>query len=337
MTKGKLLSRWPKKALNVRDKKFRNRLSIFTVCVLIAVFLWLVIKLSDSYYSEVEYPVGFDNQTRDRILSGYSDSTLHVRIYAKGFKLLNLKWFNAADDIEFNLNHLSMNPYEGTGPYNFYLLSDELLKDVNKKLEEVSSVRDIFPDTIFLMMDEKGRRKVPVQPVIDVSYKSQFEPYQDPKPKPDSIWISGPVSLINDLEYIRTETYQAKNVDDDISEELNLIIPDMIQPSIQKINLKVDVEEFTETSVSIKVDTRLAAESKMEVKTFPDEVEVSFWVALKDYQKITPGQFTALADISKTDIQEEEKVLVRITRHPSHVKNIRVKPRYVEYIIRDHE
>ncbi|MCF8331024.1 MAG: YbbR-like domain-containing protein [Bacteroidales bacterium] len=337
MTKGKLFSHWPQKALKIRDKKFRSRLSIFAVCVLIAMFLWIVIKLSDSYYTEVEYPVSFDNQTSDRILSAYSDSTLQVGIHAKGFKLLNLKWFNAADKIEFNLNHLSMKPYISSGHYNFYLLTDEMLKDVNKKLEKVSKVRDIIPDTIFLMMDEKGKRKVPVQLVTEVSYKSQFEPYREPEPQPDSIWVTGPKSLVEDIDYIRTETYRANDVDDDISEVLKLIIPDMIQADKQKTTLNINVEEYTEISVNIKVDARMPAGRNLEAKTFPNKVEVSFWVALKDYQKITPGQFTALIDLRKSEIQEEEKALVRITRFPSYVKNIRVKPRYVEYIIRDHE
>ncbi|MGM0613297.1 MAG: CdaR family protein [Bacteroidota bacterium] len=338
MNKGKILPKIPVNFRKSYEKKLRQRLTVFAVCFLIALFLWLVIKLSNAYVSEVEYSVKYQNNTSDKILAEASDSTIHIKVKSSGFKLLDLKWFSSLQKINIGIDHTIMTPYYSEGQYNYYILPDNSVSKIERQLEEITKIEDVRPDTIYLWMDEKSSRKVVVNPNLNIDYKSQYQPYNDIFFEPDSIRVSGPSGIIDTLSEIKTEPFIAEDVDDDISDKLKLDLPDKIEARQKTISLNIDVEEFTETSLEVPVDVNIEEGSSRSIKTFPNEVEITFWVALKDYQKISSGQFAATVDLKKVDtFASDDKVKVSVSRFPSYVKNLRVSPRYVEYIIQNNE
>ena len=338
MTKGKILPKLPVNFRKSYEKRFRQRLTVFAVCFLIALFLWLVIKLSNTYVSEVEYSLSYQNNTSDKILVDASDSTIFIKVKSSGFKLLDLKWFSSLQMVNIGVDHTLMKPYNSKSHHNFYILPDNSIEKFERQLDELSRIEDIRPDTIFLWMDEKSSRKVAVKPNLNISYKPQFQPYDDIICEPDSIRVSGPGKIIDTLTEIRTEPFIAEDIDNDISAKLSLQLPDKIETNQKTVSLNIDVEEFTETSVEVPVIADLEDESGRSIKTFPKQVKITFWVALKDYQKISSGQFAAKIDpATMNTFASDDKVKVKVSRFPSYVKNLRVSPRYIEYIIQNND
>lgn len=333
MNSGKLLSRLPQRIRKVRERKLRERLTVFSVCVLIAVFLWVIIKLSGFYFDKITYPVSFQNQTNDKILAGYSDSTVQLRVNAKGFKLLNVRWFASKDPVPVNVSHMNLTPLEEPAQFNYYILSKELTEKFKSKIEAFQEVTDVDPDTIYFLLDKKKSRKLPVNPQLNINYKEQYQAYETVQISPDSVMVSGPAIMIDTMKAVRTRPFEKTNVDEDIHAELKLIQHPPLNLDYDKVNLNIDVEEFTEATVEIPVETKNAKSQNRKIKTFPKKVKVTFWVALKDYQKVTSAQFTACVNCQKLTINGDDKARVRITRFPSYVKNIRVTPQHVEYVI----
>lgn len=336
MESGNLLSKLPQRFRRFRERKIRERLTVFSVCVVIAAFLWLMIKLSDFYFDEISCPVSFQNLTNDKILAGYSDSSVTCRIETKGFKLLNLKWFQNWDLVNIDVSYDDLNSLDDNKKYNYFLLADNIQQELGSNFDESATIADIKPDTLFFWFDNKKSRKVPVQANLQIDYKSQFQPYKSIRLVPDSVVVEGPDEMIDTINSIRTQKFEATNVKEDIHEKLELPYDNPnLTLSSQEVRLDIDVEEFTESLVKIPVEAKNTGSLNKKIKTFPYKVEISFWVALKDYQKVTAAQFTASIDYQKVQADEGEKARVRITRFPSHVKNIRVNPRYVEYVIKD--
>ncbi|MCF8218961.1 MAG: hypothetical protein K9I29_09230 [Bacteroidales bacterium] len=338
MNKGKILPKLPVNFRKSYEKKLRQRLTVFAVCFLIALFLWLVIKLSNAYVSEVEYSLTYQNNTSDKILAEASDSTIFIKVKSSGFKLLDIKWFSSSHEVKMSVDHTFMTPYYSENQYNYYVLPDEAISKVERQLGEITKIEDIRPDTLYLWMDEKSSKRVVVKPQLNISYRSQFQPYSDIEIEPDSVRVSGPSGIIDTLTEIHTEAFQAEEVDDDISGQLKLILPDKTESKQNTVALNIDVEEFTETSLEVPVKANIVDGRGRSIKTFPKKVKISFWVALKDYQKISPGQFAASIDASTLDtFSTDDKVKVNASQFPSYVKNLRVTPRYVEYIIQTDE
>ncbi|MFO8086814.1 MAG: YbbR-like domain-containing protein [Bacteroidales bacterium] len=323
--------------VRVRDKKFRTRLSVFAICVLIAVFMWLVIKLSGNYFADVHYPIRFVNQTEGYLLTDYSDSVAIVRVNAKGFKLLNAKWFNASKTLELDINNLNTNPYTRSDNYNFYVLSNKVRGKVEDDLANIDAVVDIIPDTFFLFMDKKIRKKVPVRPKLNIRYDAQFEPYKSPSLKPDSIWIIGPQHIIESLNAVKTEELELSGVQNDVSASLKLRIPQDVEATAEKTQLTIDVEEFTERVIETPILPEADHGYQGNINTFPRKATVSFWVALKDYERVDPEQFEVIADLPDPDVQDVDQALLRITRFPAFVKKLQVSPSYVDFLIHTNE
>lgn len=337
MEKGKLLPKVPQRVRKFSEKKFRERFTVFSVCIFIAAFLWLVIKLSGTYMSAVDYPVEFHNRTSDKVLAGYSDSVLELQVRAKGFRLLNLKWFGVDGDVIVDVDHMQMNELKNNPRYNYYILTEDLKSTIASRIDDVNRVASVAPDTLYFWMDEKGNKKVEVAPRLDLSYEAQYQSYGKPELEPDTIQISGPRKLIDTISVIYTESFVAEDVDEDISTVLKLMVPDKVNAEHDRVQMNLDVEEFTEAIVEIPVETVNAQGTGRRIKTFPNRVIVTFWVALKDYQKISSAQFTACVDCEELQLDESDKVRVSITRFPSYVKNLRVSPRYVEYVIQNEQ
>jgi YbbR domain-containing protein len=335
MEKGKLLPKVPQRVRKFSEKKFRERFTVFSVCILIAAFLWLVIKLSGTYVSEVDYPIEFHNRTTDKVLAAYSDSVLELQVSAKGFRLLNLKWFGVDGDLIVDVDHMQMNKLENKSGYNYYMLTEDLKSTIASRINDVNRVVSVGPDTLYFWMDEKGKKQVEIAPRLDISYEAQYQSYGKPEIEPDTIQISGPKKLIDTINVIYTETFVAKDVDEDISAVMKLIVPEKVKAEHDKVQMNLDVEEFTEATVEIPVETVNVQATGRRIKTFPDRVKVTFWVALKDYQKVSSAQFTACVDCEELKLDENDKARVSITRFPSYVKNLRVSPRYVEYVIQN--
>ncbi|MFO8054093.1 MAG: YbbR-like domain-containing protein [Bacteroidales bacterium] len=316
------------------ERRLRKSLSVFSVCVLIAVFLWIVIKLSDSYSSEVKYHIHFRNQSSEVLIADISDSIVLLNVKAEGFKLLNIKWFSPLPELTIDIGQSDMEPLTGNSRYNYYILTEDLKSKIEGETFSLGELTEINPDTLYFLMDHKSTKKVAVKPMTDISFAPQYHFYQSIQVKPDSILISGAKPYLDTIEAIQTERFTASGVKEDISNQLSLKFPPGVESKTGKVNLKIEVEEYTEASVEVDVNTENKQNSDYILKTFPETVTITFWVALKDYQKVSSAQFSAAVDIESVDIGEDDKARVRVTRFPSYIKNLRINPRSVEYIIK---
>ena len=67
------------------------------------------------------------------------------------------------------------------------------------------------------------------------------------------------------------------------------------------------------------------------VRTFPKEVNVTYFVALSDYDKVVPQLFEAVVDYNESIGQE--KLNVKIVNSPDYIQSLRFNPKSVEFII----
>ncbi|HSG67354.1 MAG TPA: hypothetical protein VK994_01510, partial [Bacteroidales bacterium] len=82
-----------RKALDPRDKRFRNHLYIFLICCVISLFIWFLIKMSDEYVAEVSMPVKYDNIPSQKLLVR-ADNQINIKIRAKGGDIFSVKFLS---------------------------------------------------------------------------------------------------------------------------------------------------------------------------------------------------------------------------------------------------
>ena len=71
----------------------------------------------------------------------------------------------------------------------------------------------------------------------------------------------------------------------------------------------------------------------MPLRLFPDQVEVSCLVPLNDYHLVERSNFAAEVLASPSMLAAGKKLEVRLSRSPSNIRLLHIRPDHVEYII----
>jgi uncharacterized protein YpmB len=103
--------------------------------------------------------------------------------------------------------------------------------------------------------------------------------------------------------------------------------------SHKEVAVLVPVEKFTEKSLKIKISVDSLAE-RIQLQTFPKEVEAIFLVPLSKYHQLEAPLLEA--KVSVNEVKERLKKLpVELLGVPPYARLLRIEPNRVEYIIRE--
>jgi hypothetical protein len=319
-------------AFEKRDAKFRQRLSIFLICLVISVIIWFTIKLSDDYDKVLQMPVTFINLPKNKVLTYASDTVLQVEVLEKGSDLFRRIYIENISPVQISLRFLPV--YPKGGDYHGYITTSSLINDIEREQNLLGMIVSISPDTIYLSFEPERSRKLPVKASFELTFEKQYMRYGAVTFSPDCVTVRGPEKIINELDsvslgkirlgllnqnYMGEKTFQKDSINHSLS-----FYPGTVTYSIP-------VEKFTEAEMEVPV--KVINTNGLKIKTFPDKVRVFYTVALKDYPKVEPGMILVAADLSKVNVAKEDKLKVMPGHYPSFIHINKTDPEKVEFII----
>lgn len=319
-------------AFGKKDKKFRQRLSIFLVCLMISVIIWFTIKLSDEYDTVIQMPVTFTHLPKNKVLTFASDTVLQVEILDKGSDLFRMLYLEEISPIPISLRFLPVYPKGGV--YYGIIIPSLLINEIEREQNLLGKIVSVSPDTIYLSFEPEKSRKVPVRASFELSFEKQFMRAGAVTFSPDCVTVTGPEKMIERLDSAtlgeiklnqlnQNYTGEKKFPRDSSSQTLSFL------PGTVTYN--IPVEKFTEAEMEVPV--KIINANGLKIKTFPDKVKVFYNVALKDYPKVEPGMLLALADISNVNPSEDNKIKITLENYPSFIRINKIEPEKVEFII----
>jgi hypothetical protein len=121
-------------------------------------------------------------------------------------------------------------------------------------------------------------------------------------------------------------------IDEDLSAEVRIANPnpELLEISPDVVTVSLRVEKYTESSIEIPIDF---SSINVQVKTFPSIVKVNFQVARKDFTLVQPGQFHVVPEIEGVDIQNTDRLHLKLIRQPEIIRNPWIVPADIEYLI----
>ncbi len=241
----------------------RSGLAI-TICILIALFLWFTLTLRDVHTDTVEVPLRVDNIPADQALVEYPPATVRIQVRGEGFNLMRLR---------FNPPVLAVDGSQ-----------DEVdLTDVAADLGRDVQVENVSPRALTLRKEPLETQRVPVQLRASITTPSTFELLEPPTIQPDSITVAGARSIVEELAYWPTETYEHTNLRDTL--ETRVALSDTLRGLIRKdraaVTLRAVSVAFTEGTREIPV--RVTGVPSDVVTLDPSTVRLRYRVALDDY------------------------------------------------------
>lgn len=314
-----------------RNFKSDKRIFVFLIFVFIATIFWFLNQLEQEYETEVTLPIRYTNFPKDKILVNEMPKYFDIRVKGYGYKLLEYKISNKFLPFVIDLNTLPMRLYSQKDYVKFYSLTKNLSNKIEQQISSELQIISIQPDTLFFDFTERVSKKVPVVSKVNPIPASQYMIKGNILIKPDSITISGANPIIDTINQIYTKEVKIPDLTKNYKQNIAIDRYDNIDYSDEKVEISITVEKYTEGSLKVPLKVKNVPDSLV-LRTFPNEISVSYLVALSDYDKVLPQFFDAEVDYNDINLNQN-KIKVKVTNSPEYIRSLRFYPQAVEYLI----
>jgi YbbR domain-containing protein len=206
---------------------------------------------------------------------------------------------------------------------------------LSAQLKYKNQITAVSPERIVVKLNKLCRKKLPIVPSLDLSFAEQYMQCDRAVVSPDSVMVCGPKGIIDTLSCIRTEKFKAAGLKENTAVNLRLKLPARnisVKTAFFEAKVTIPVEKFTEKDIEVPLIVRNKPKN-MDVKTFPDKIKISCFVALKDFDRVLPDMFSGSVDFDDSQNGSVNMLNVRVDEYPQYVKITRFSPVRVEYII----
>ncbi len=286
-----------------------------------------MVKLSDNYTVAFQYQLHIVDVPKDRWLTETEAKPLRLMVNTTGFNLLKINY------LESNVRELDISlltvPYRKTSNDRYYILIENLFPVLASDLNVEESNLETSVTEINFVLEGQLSVDLPVILRQNIRFKEQFGGYGPAKIDPEFVKVYGSESVLDTMQAIYTEILTLKGIDESISENVQLSFnPKLVIPEFQEVKVDLTVERFTENALTIPVLKPLNSR----IKLFPENVQVFFQVAMKDFNLVNSNHFTISADTS--GIATRQKFLpVKLINSPENIRFSRIEPSQLEYLI----
>lgn len=249
----------------------KENIIVYSVSVILAFGLWLMVNLNRDYTYNIEIPI--ENPV---LPAGYAlikkplSSTL-ATVRGEGWGLITLK--DNPPVIRFALQ-------EKSGNQSINLLENirnEMVAHPNVELVKVE------PSLYTITLEERITKSIPVNNNVVVTFQPQHHFVSEPTISPDSIMISGAVSVLKNIEIWNTEPLTLSVVKDDIDIALSLeSAGDLIDLDRNVVRFRANVSEYTEGEIRVFVRTE-SAPKNVEIRYNPSVITIKYDVPIDEY------------------------------------------------------
>lgn len=312
----------------VRKEQEKEKLQQFSSVmffVTIAALFWLLIKLSAQYTVTESLTINMKDAPADLVILD-GNQKLKVTLSTTGFELLNY-YFKPASrrKVDISLEEVPLHKdSESTYSFSISYAKEKIANFLTIEPNEVS-----FDDNrIIIKMEQLDSIRVKVIPNLDLSYEKQYNRHGKIKINPDSVTIYGPKNILKNIDNIYTESVSLKNINSNINIDVPLHTEEMINANVKDVNIKVNVEKYTEAIANVKISNNF----NKKLRLFPDKVKIKYIVSLTDYNIIKDNSF--IVSVDTADISSANNFLpLYLIDYPSNTRITSIEPKEVEYII----
>lgn len=322
------LQNWPKVSKG-NKLQFRKRILLFSVFLLISVFIWLLNALSKNYTSVIEYPLVYTDFPDDRVFVGEMPEHLDLGINANGYALLRYKVFKKPVPISFKVSAFNLNRPDQDN-FRVHILTRDLRGQVSNQLPSELQLLEIEPDTLHFEFAMSVSRMVKIKPDFHFEVDKQFTIKDEIVLSPDSILVSGPDIIIDTLKYVYTERKEMGLLSKGFSNKVRLKEVADVEYAKAKINCSLELERFTEVQLSIPIEVTNLPEGIV-LQTFPSRIKLSCKVGLSKYDRIDGNLFRAVVDYAQIENRSKD-LNVSIQNIPNYLLSYEYYPKTVEYL-----
>ena len=321
----------------IREPARKQKIYIFLVCLFCSAVFWLFIRLSQENQADIRQYIRVVDLPPGTMLVDQSDQVVFFSVHTKGVRLFASLLSARNDTLRVPFSALSRT--SRAQEERFHLSASGVVGLLSQHADAGVSITNVRPDTIFVTLSIRMEKKVPVVARVELDFERRFGLYGSMQLTPDSVLVSGPQYMVDTITSVTTRSLELSALNQPVTQYIDIVSPS-IRPAVTvvpgQVSLHVPVEEFTEAQLEIPLDIHcpdtLNQSFHGQLRLFPPRVHVVFQVALRDYQKIETGLFSAYVECPGPDFQGRQ-LPVKTGHVPDFVRMESVRPSSVDYLI----
>ncbi len=299
---------------------FNNTFRGFFFFFLIASILWLLSGLSEQYIYDIKIPVVYTDSDGSTLPKSYNKDTLSVKIKASGFKLLKLKLEKPV--FKYRLSSDKTRQWQPENKKN----------KIKKIFGEEIKILEIQPEKIQMNHKEIFQKKVPISLQLDINYKEGYKNTSPPTIQPSTIKIFGKKEIINKIDSIKTKKIKLKEISSNISQKVNLKLPESIKSNTTEITIKIPVDQLVEKEETLPILLPKSL-SDQHLIILPNKSKITYTFFKKDFNKIK--NIDLKLEIDTEDLKKNgNRAKIKLLNKTPEILKYKINPKHVTVLIK---
>jgi|APTNR8051073442_1049403.scaffolds.fasta_scaffold01372_9 hypothetical protein len=293
------------------------------ICLGISFFFWLLVKLSQEYEAPVTATVQY-LVPKGKVFSVAPPKQAEIGIKGTGWQLLRTIYVRRSLSIQYKM----------PGQDEVVINTETLRADVARQLAyaglKFSYLR--FP-SVTTRLEAAATKMVPIQLRHDIRLAKEYRLMRAIALTPDSVAITGPVSLLN-----RTYSWPTRKVVlSELKEPATLNVelappPPELQLATRFAQAGLKVEQVTTKELFLNVEVRNGPVGDS-LRFFPDRIKVSCVVGVSEYDFIDAGDFRLVVDLENISLDKYNNTApIFIEEQPEGVEHVQLSKRSVQFL-----
>ena len=228
----------------------RRDVALFVISLFAAYVIWIVHNMSLNYTRMARVLIEARTNIDGHSNLSANTATLQARLRTTGYEWVMMN--SRATSGKSQIVDIDPSDLHYASGDTWFITSTELNK-YSPYIFSENTVLEIVQDTLFFRFPEQNYRRVPVQAVCSIDFKSQYASVGGVKMIPDSVGVYGEPYLIDNIEKVYTERFELSNLSGTATGECKLVPIKGTRLSHKKVAYVVDVSRYVEMTEDIPI------------------------------------------------------------------------------------
>lgn len=242
----------------------------FALSLLLAFSIWLAHDLSLNYSSIISMPVIAESNIEGRAAVSSNTTSIVARCRTTGYNLLGKN--RNADKKQIHVFFSPEDLHHDEGDM-FSISANELGGYVQEIFGDGVQLESFVSSSVQFRFPEENNKKVPVQPISVISYKSQYTSTGELVMSPDSVTVYGEPIRLENIDRVHTETITLQNLSSGAHGVARLEVPNGVRLSATEVSYSLDVTRYVEVKAEKTLSMRNVPPGK-ELSIYPSVAEI---------------------------------------------------------------
>ena len=305
--------------------KFDRNLPVFLLFLCLSTAFWFLQTIQESTEVILPYRLTIEDLPKDVVFTGDMPSEIHVVYSSKGWNAFYYK-FMRNEEPELVVNFKDINQKSG----KITIDANTLRRAILRKKPQGMTYKSSSPGKIETFYSNGQHKRVPV--LFNGHVTTTAGRYQcGTIILPDSVDIYAPKHIYGSINNIKTENVTYTDLEDTLQTRLALLVPRGAKAIPDSVDVNICVDIFTDKTLQATVYSENVPHNKL-IRTFPLKVNITFLVSATLYNDITADDFLLVIDYNELK-NDSKRCRVHVRQKPSGIRNLRISPETIEYII----